>query len=82
MQVVGKVLAVRRLDFKDDNNQPVKGRQLWVCSSSEDPQWNGHEVLKIWIPDGDPKEADVCAMLHGDEVLIDFNRRGKPYLVG
>lgn len=72
-----KVLTVRDVEFTDDSNNTVKGMQLWVCGESAEEGWNGWEVVKIWVPDGHKLE-DITAMLkHDDEVMIEFNRRGK-----
>lgn len=73
-----KVLTVRDLDFLDDNKRPVKGQQLWVLGKSVDPQWNGYEVVKIWIPDGNPLETVVSQLRLDDNIKVQFDRRGKP----
>lgn len=80
-KVLGKVLATRRLDFTTDEGEHIQGRQLYVCIPSDEPGWDGHEVLKIWVPDSAKDAADCAALIHGDTVEIDFNRRGKPYVV-
>lgn len=81
MNIMAKVLAIRRLDFENSDKQKIQGRQLWVCAPSEEPAWNGHEVLKIWVPDDDLHAPDCAALIHGDTVEISFNRRGKPFVV-
>ena len=81
MNIMAKVLAIKRLDFKNDDGESIQGRQLWVCASSTEPAWNGHEVLKIWVPDDDPHLPDLLALINGDTVEVAFNRRGKPYVV-
>lgn len=73
-----KVLTVRDLDFLDENKRQVKGQQLWVLSESSDPQWNGWEVSKIWIPDGHAKETVVSQLRINDMIQVSFDRRGKP----
>lgn len=73
-----KVLTVRDLDFLDDNKRPVKGQQLWALSESSDPQWNGWEVVKIWIPDGHSMETLVSQLHLDDMIEVQFDRRGKP----
>ena len=73
-----KVLTVRDLDFLDDNNRPVKGQQLWCLGESSDPQWNGWEVVKIWIPDGHSMETVVSQLKLDDMIEVQFDRRGKP----
>ena len=81
MKTLANVLATRRLDFTTDDGEQILGRHLWVCIPSTEPDWNGHEVLKIWVSDSAKDAADCAALIHGDTVEIDFNRRGKPYVV-
>lgn len=73
-----KVLTVRDLDFLDDNGRPVKGQQLWVLGESVEPQWNGWEVAKVWIPDGHALEVVVSQLRLNDMIKVQFDRRGKP----
>lgn len=73
-----KVLTVRDLDFVDDRGKPVVGQQLWVLGESVEPQWNGWEVVKIWIPDGHALETVVSQLQLNDMIKIQFDRRGKP----
>lgn len=73
-----KVLTVRDLDFLDDNKRPVKGQQLWVLGESSAPEWNGWEVVKIWIPDGHIQEIVVSQLRLDDMIQVQFDRRGKP----
>ena len=75
------VLTVRDLDFLDDNKRPVKGQQLWVLIESSDPQWNGWEVVKIWIPDGHSMETVVSQLQLNDMIEVQFDRRGKPVTI-
>lgn len=72
-----KVLTVRDVEFTDDRDKLVKGMQLWVCGETEDEVWNGWEVIKIWVPEGSSLEDIVAMLKHDDQILIDFNRRGK-----
>ena len=72
-----KVLTVRDVEFTDDNDKVVKGMQLWVCGESAEEGWNGWEVAKIWVLDGGKLEDIVAKLKHDDEVMIEFNRRGK-----
>ena len=76
-----KVLTVRDLDFLDDNKRPVKGQQVWVLGESADPQWNGWEVVKIWIPDGHSMETVVSQLQLNDMIEVQFDRRGKPVTI-
>lgn len=73
-----KVLTVRSLDFDDSQGRPVKGMQLWVLGESVEPQWNGWEVSKHWIPDGSPLTGFVSQLRLNDMIRITFDRRGKP----
>ena len=73
-----EVLTVRDLDFEDNSGKSVSGMQLWLIGSSAEPAWNGWEVVKIWIPDGHKLESDVAQLKRGDNVRIQFDRRGKP----
>lgn len=73
-----EVLTVRDLDFQDQQNRQVKGMQLWLIRSTDDKAWNGWEVLKVWIADGHRLESDVSALKRGDQVIIFWDRRGKP----
>lgn len=75
-----KVLGIKSINFTNDEGQPVKGRQLWVCGPSDEPSWNGYEVMKIWHPAGDPHDGDLDLLIHDDTVTVDFNRRGKPFV--
>lgn len=73
-----KVLTVRDVSFKDDAGKQVSGQQLWLIGETAEVGWNGWEVLKLWIPDGNPLEGIVADLKHDDVVLVEFNRRGKP----
>ena len=81
MITTAKVLAVKRLDFETEDKEKIQGLQVWVCIPSAEPAWNGHEVTKIWVPDSAKDAPDAAALLHGDIIDIDFNRRGKPFVV-
>ena len=72
-----KVLTVRDVEFKDDQDKQVKGMQLWVCCQTDEEAWNGWEVIKIWVSDGSSLEDIVAMLKHDDEILVEFNRRGK-----
>lgn len=76
-----KVLTVRDLDFKDQDGRPIKGQQLWCLGQSNDPQWNGWEVVKIWIQDGNPLETTVSQLRINDMIKVQFDRRGKPLTI-
>lgn len=78
MNEVFEVLTVRDLDFQDQNKKQVKGMQLWLIRETDEKAWNGHEVLKVWIPDGHRCESDVAMLKRGDVIEITWDRRGKP----
>lgn len=72
-----KVLTVKDVEFTDDHDKLVKGMQLWLCGETDEEAWHGWEVLKIWVPDGSPLEDIVAMLKHDDEIMVEFNRRGK-----
>lgn len=73
-----KVLAVKDVFFKDDRGNQVSGIQLWLCGQTNEPGWlDGYEVIKAWIPEGDPRLDVVADLRHDDYVAVDFSRRGK-----
>lgn len=80
MKVNAKVLAVRRLDFVTEKNEEIKGYQVWLCAPTSERAWNGHEVMKSWVPDNDSHAPDAAALLHDDTVVVEFNRYGKPVI--
>lgn len=73
--MISKVLGVRKLDFTDNNGDPVQGLQLWLSCESPEPDWNGTEVFKLWIPKGHAREADIWKLRAG--TVIDVDTRGK-----
>lgn len=73
-----EVLTVRDINFTNDQQQTVIGVQLWVCSPTVEPGWNGWEVSKIWIPGDHGLYSNVKMLEHGDKVNIVFNHKGKP----
>lgn len=78
MENVFQVLTVRDVEFQDDKKNDVKGMQLWLLGETQEREWNGHEVLKIWISDGHRLEPVVASLKHGDQISVTFDRRGKP----
>ena len=73
-----KVLGIKKVDFTDQQSgERITGSQLWVSSETSDPVWNGQEVIKIWVPTGSDMEASLALLDNGDEILVEFNRRGK-----
>lgn len=78
MNEVFEVLTVRDLDFQDQNNKNVKGMQLWLIRATDEKAWNGFEVTKVWIPDGNVCETVVSKLHRGDVIQITWDRRGKP----
>ena len=82
MRVKAKVLAIRSLDFKDDKGEAIKGYQTFVSAETDQPGWTQNiEVLKCWTADSSTMAATVASLIPGDEVYIEFNRRGKPVIV-
>lgn len=82
MKTIARVLAIRHLNFTNDQGQPIKGHHVYAAAQTGEAGWiQGNELLKIWVPDGSAQESLVAAMLPNDEVCVDFNRRGKPMLV-
>ena len=80
MKTCTKVLAVKRVDFTNDEGDHIVGRQIWCCIPATEPAWNGAEVLKIWVADDSSAAGDAAALLNGDDVIVEFTRRGKPYI--
>lgn len=73
-----KVLAVKDLNFVNDQGEKVAGLQFWILGQTADPSWiTGTETMKIWIPYGHQLEATVRGLRSGDSVWINFNHRGK-----
>lgn len=82
MKIKAKVLAIRALDFKDDNDEPIKGYQTFVSAETDQPGWTQNiEVMKCWTADSSNMAATVASLIPGDEVYVEFNRRGKPVIV-
>ena len=82
MRMNARVLAIRHLDFKDDQQRPVQGYQVFLSAETDQPGWTQNvELLKCWIPDADREAPVAASLLPGDDVYIDFNRRGKPVIV-
>lgn len=82
MNYEAKVLGIRFLDFMDDQNRPVKGYQVWVAAVTDEASWTkGVEVIKIWVADSAKSVASVASLIPGDDIVICFNRRGKPQIV-
>lgn len=73
-----KVLSVKDVSFVDDRGKDVSGQQLWLLGQTQEPGWrDGYEVIKAWIPDGDPRENLVADLQLDDRVYVEFSRRGK-----
>lgn len=74
-----KVLTVRDLSFSDERTgELIEGRQLWLLTPTKDPDWNGYEVEKVWLKINHELYETVGQLRHGMEVMIDYNRKGKP----
>lgn len=78
MNYVFEVLTIRNLDFIDKDKKPVKGMQLWLLGETAEPSWNGYEVVKLWIRKGHFLESSVNALVRGDRITVDFDRKGRP----
>lgn len=78
MYNVFEVLTIRNLDFIDKDKKPVKGMQLWLLGETAEPSWNGYEVVKLWIREGHFLESSVNALVRGDRITVDFDRKGRP----
>lgn len=78
MNELFEVLTVRDLDFQDQQKNQVKGMQLWLIHRSDDPNWNGWEVVKLWFADGHRLETLAASLKHGDQIQVTWDRRGKP----
>lgn len=77
-----EVLTIRDIKFKDKStDREISGMQLWVTGQTDDPSWNGWEVLKIWIDSGSPLAVDVHQLRRGDHVQISFGRNGKARMI-
>lgn len=73
-----KVLAIKKVDFTDPKTgERVVGSQLWVMAETRDPVWSGREIIKIWIPEGSAMEETLQQVTNDDDILVEFNRRGK-----
>lgn len=82
MKTNARVLAIRHLNFTNDQGQTIAGHHVYAAAKTDESGWiSGIELLKIWIPDGSDQESSVVALLPNDEITVDFNRRGKPFLL-
>lgn len=73
-----EVLSVHDVDFVNDKNERVIGRQLWLGCPTAEPPWYGYEVSKVWIPVDHGLYEDVGLLRNGNRIGIQFNRKGKP----
>lgn len=73
-----KVLAVKDVKFTDDKTgELVVGRQLWTCTPSKDPDWNGYIVEKNWFREDHELYDWVRTLEHDQLVMLEYNGRGK-----
>ena len=49
-----------------------------LIRETDEKEWNGFEVLKVWFPDGHQCEMAVAELKRGDMIQITWNRKGKP----
>ena len=83
MELKAKVLAIRFLDFEDNDGNPVVGHQIFVSSETDQSGWvQNVELLKCWVPKSSDLAPLADSLIPGDEVYISFNRKGKPQLKG
>ena len=74
-----KVLSVKHVSFVDDKSgELIVGRQLWLLTPTKDPEWNGYAAEKLWFPEKHEMYDMVGGLTYGTELLIDYNRKGKP----
>lgn len=74
-----KVLSVKHVSFVDDKSgELIVGRQLWLLTPTKDPEWNGNAVEKLWFPEKHELYDTVGGLTYGTELLIEYNRKGKP----
>lgn len=72
-----EVLTVRDLDFVDNRNHPVKGRQIWVIGPSSSSGWRNWQVLKLWFPDSSSFYVAASSLQRGDRIFVTFDFNGK-----
>lgn len=73
-----KVLAVKNVKFTDEQGVLIIGRSLFLHTPTLDPDWNGFSVDKLWFPETDTRYSFVGTLRPGQELLIEYNRKGKP----
>lgn len=74
-----KVLAVKNVKFTDQSTgELIIGRSLFLHTPTLDPDWNGYSVDKLWFPETDSRYGFVGSLKPGDELMIEYNRKGKP----
>lgn len=77
-----EVLTIRDIKFTDKStNREISGMQLWVTGQTDDPSWNGWEVLKIWVDSNSSMAPDVHQLRRGDHVQVSFGRNGKARMI-
>ena len=73
-----EVLTVRDVNFKDQTGKEVVGSKLYVIAECNENGWNGYEIADFWFGDGHVLESFVSSLTHGDKIIIEFNRKGRP----
>lgn len=78
-----KVLAIKKISFKDDRGIPVSGSQVWLYGQTGEPGWvEGYEIVKAWISDT-ADLADIASdLIPGLLVNVKFSRRGRVIDIG
>ena len=68
-----KVVGFRKVDFKDQNGQQIKGYTLFLARDPEDDKVTGLEVQKVFIS----SDRVPYTPAEGDFIGITYNRYGK-----
>lgn len=66
------LLGIKQLDFKAEDNSPIKGTQLFYSHKEEGVV--GERTDKMFLRDGFP----LPEVTPGDTLDITYNRHGKP----
>lgn len=76
-----KVLGVKHVDFVNEaSGERIVGAQLWLGAETPDEAWNGAEVFKVWIAEGNLLGPQVYALRPYEDIQVRFDRKGKKIL--
>lgn len=81
---IAEVVAIRYLDFKDKDGEPIVGYQVFLALESGARGWcNGREIIKAWIPVGHELVTSgyIATLRPGSPVAFVWNRYGKAVIV-